>query len=195
MRKTSLVVAVLCYMVTNSLGIEPQQVETEEERRVFKHGFQVEALKAIVSQYSLKYEFLIKQRHGIVLEGAYKSSSSGDGRWLGCSYRRHKKGRMEGGFWGFFVNYKEYDDEYKEEINGKKHTYPYTMTAWSFGPNIGQRWVLGSGLSFVWRFGFGVPLATLEWKEGRPEENRRLLEGLFKFFQGLDGELSIGYCF
>jgi hypothetical protein len=184
--------AFVCAMMATARGDE---AASTHEGNVFRHALQVEALKMIWSQYSLKYEYLVRQRHGFVLEGAYKHSSSGDGCWLGLSYRRHKKNLMEGGFWGLFVTYKEYDDEYVEEIGGKKHTYPFRVSSWSFGPNIGQRWMIGSGFSIVWRFGLGVPLATLEWKEGKPEENRRLIEGLFKFVQGIDGELSIGYCF
>ena len=161
----------------------------------YRNGVQVGMLELLWREYSVKYEHLFGVRDALELEGSIIDSKSGSGYTLGISYRRHRPGQFTGRFWGPFLTFKDYDDEYEEKVDDETVTHSYSIRGAVVGLNIGRRWIWGSGFSGVLRFGYGVPLVDLVWSDTRPADHPDAIKGLLTFFQGFDAELSVGYCF
>jgi len=64
------------------------------------------------------------------------------------------------------------------------------------GANWGRRWIWGPGISMVFRIGYGLPLiADFKWLSVARPENADVIERLFKVFEGVDAELTVGWAF
>lgn len=157
---------------------------------VFSQSIQIEPLSMIASDFSLKYEILFNQKHGFVFDGSLMRSSTMHGSSFGVSYRKHRRGTMGGGFWGVFIR----SNDYRNIIKDDDTKYPYTMKSLVFGPNIGKRWIFWERWSIVWRVGYGYPVMDFKWENGRPSDSGKLIEAITKFGEGMDAEISFGFC-
>ncbi|MCU0611353.1 MAG: hypothetical protein MUE60_06145 [Candidatus Eisenbacteria bacterium] len=159
------------------------------------NGVQVGVLELLWREYSVKYEHLFGTRDALEVEGSIIDSPSGSGYTLGVGYRRHRPGQFSGRFWGPFLTFKDFEDEYEEKVDGETLTHPYSVRGAVVGLNIGHRWIWNPGFSGVLRFGYGVPLVDLVWERPGPSDHPDAIKGLLTFMQGFDAEVSVGYCF
>lgn len=161
------------------------------------NAIQIGPIGLFTGNYTLVYEHLYKSQHGLVIGGSIIDSKNLKGYDLSLNYRKHKGVGMKTGFWGIFINYSNVEGEVVESKNGQtENTYGFTNTAFAVGPNIGKRWVANSGLSLVFRIGYGIPFSEFKWVDEKPDDDiARFTEKIYKITSGLDGELSIGFCF
>ena len=160
----------------------------------YRNGMQAGVLELLWREYSVKYEHRFGIRDALEVEGSIIDSESGSGYTLGIGYRRHRPGQFAGRFWGPFVTFKDYDDEYDEKVDDETVTHAYSVRGAVVGLNIGHRWIWKPGFSGVLRFGYGVPLVDVVWKDTRPSDHPDAVKGLLTFMQGFDAEISVGYC-
>jgi hypothetical protein len=160
-----------------------------------RHNLTLGVPQIIAGQVSLKYEYLFDQRNGIVIGGGYGDWTATRGYVFNLAYRRHRSDTMAGGFWGIFSQIADYESEFKERVDDVTTLLPYTMTSFTVGPYIGHTWITGNGVSIVARLGYGYPFTDFTWTNDKPSEHPDMVEGLIQFFEGIDGELSIGICF
>ena len=161
----------------------------------YSHALHIGVPELIGGIAGIKYELLLNRRDGIFVDASFGTSSKNKGHILTAGYRRHNERRMEGGFWGIFLNYADYEAEYKEKTDHGTTVHPYAMRSFSMGPYIGKRWIFGRGLSVVTRVGYGYPFTDFSWLDEPPPEHPDLAKGIIIFFEGLDAELSMGFCF
>jgi len=182
-------------MVITSGSLFASESDTVPVVDYFRHALHLGVPNILLGQVSLKYEYRIGPRNGLVVGGSYGDWTSTKGYDFNLAYRRHRRETSTGGFWGFFIRYADYESEYKEKVDDVTTVYPFTMNSFSIGPYIGQSWVTTSGLSITARLGYGYPFADFAWSHGKPSDHPGMVEGIIRFFEGFDGELSIGFCF
>lgn len=160
-----------------------------------RNAIQIGAVELLWGEYSVKFERGLATRGALEVEGSVVDSERGTGYTLGVGYRRHRPGRLSGRFWGPFVTFKDYDDEYTEKVDGTTRVHPYSVRGAAVGVNVGHRWIWRPGLSAVFRFGYGIPLMRIRWEDTRPTDHPDAVRGVLAFMQGFDAELSLGMCF
>ncbi len=163
--------------------------------KTYRHGLQVKPLDPIFGKYTMGYEFLINQRHGLYFEGSLMDSPHSLGNIVTFGYWRHREGRMGGKFWGPFLKIADYEAEVKEKTDEGTFWRRYSIESVAIGLCTGKRWLYKSGFSIVFRVGYGYPFVDFKWKGPKPEEGAGLIEGMLWIMEGLSGELSIGWSF
>lgn len=144
---------------------------------------------------SINYERIIKEKHGFMI-GLPIIDIKGKERGISLAYRNHFKKTINSGFFSVFINFSKI--EHKVDAYGYNLSeYNYNFTSLTIGPNLGKRWVAGSGVNFAARIGYGFKLANkIEWIDiPEDEDMREETEAFLKVISGFDIELSIGYCF
>ena len=102
---------------------------------------------------------------------------------------------MNSGFWGLFARYSNNKVTFTEEKNHRKTDYTFDSESILAGINFGKRKVWKSGFTYTYRLGYGIPITrNLDWINGKPD-NHKTYEVFYTIVSGLDGELSIGFCF
>jgi hypothetical protein len=181
----------------DSLGI----LESNEQEPLFSNSFNFCPFSAFFGLYSGNYEHLINQTHGIVLRFDYESISdkyqdnpvelSGYGFIL--NYRYHLAKAMESIFIGSYIRYRIYDGTGTADDTN----FDFKINEWSYGLNVGKRWVWDNGLNVTFALGYGFSNSTRETTPTNEsiESTISAFEDEYTFFGPFLGELSIGYAF
>ena len=187
---------VVCYIIlilSISGGLSCQEDSTNIIKK-YNHSLQMGTIDWVFGTARMNYEWLMQQKHGIVVEGRLPLLSKNTGYAFNVQYRKHKTPGMKAGYWGIFVNYihDEGTLEIKEDDETKKYGYKAkTITA---GAYFGKKWVWNHGISLAYRLGYGIPFSDFKWKNDVPKQ-RRLIEAFYKIFSGIDTEFTVGICF
>ena len=150
------------------------------------------------SSLSVNYEHLFGTSNGMVLGLPVFNFYESTNRGFSLSYRRHLISGMNSGFWGIFVNYASITSEIRSDdvSTNNNNEYRFKSKSLSIGPNIGLRWVDQTGINIVIRAGYGIPFTTFKWVDTPADPKfAKHHETAFKVITGIDGELTIGYCF
>jgi hypothetical protein len=175
--------------------------ETEEKmypQKTFKHHVYIHPVGLLFGNYGLGYEMLLQQKHGIVLEGTFVNSKNMEGYGGTIQYRRHREGKMAGGFWGLFARFGDFSEGIMELPQGEDddlEEFKYEATTLTLGANFGKIWVWDRGVSLHYRVGYGFPIVSFDWLGEEPEDHEKLGRFIFYFAAGLDLGLSFGYSF
>lgn len=159
------------------------------------NALSINPLGALTGSVSGGYEHLCGQKHGLLLEGGY---AFGNGYDIIVGYRYHyftekNESGLISPFWGFFIHKGKNSRTYEDTDKNKK--YDYNIDLLTVGVHWGQRHALGGSFFYTWRIGYGYPIIlNFDWSNGKPD-NSSTIEGIFKLFSGIDGELSIGIVF
>lgn len=175
-----------------------QNHKDSTETNVRTNAIQISPIGLFTGNYHMNYEHLFKGKHGFVIGLSYINSELNKGNSISLSYRNHYKPSMKSFFWGVFANYTQNEGFAQETINGSvTNSYGFSFSSYAVGPNIGKRWMSNSGLSLVLRIGYGFSNSKFIWDNEKPKDAKfsELAEDAYKIFAGLDGEISVGYCF
>jgi hypothetical protein len=62
------------------------------------------------------------------------------------------------------------------------------------GVHLGKTYLWDSGFTASYRFGYGIPIGSFEWKDAKPGHGD-VFDKFVKIASGLDFGLSFGYAF
>lgn len=170
------------------------------------NSININPLGAIFGSYTLNYERLFLNTHGLIIEGVFATSSNDDSNSTtfggSAGYRWHWSGEQDSGFLGAMVGYQQGSGDATVEttVNGQttKETFQVDTNVFHVTANIGRRWAWDSGVNITFRFGAGYG----DWKvstddtSANAQDAVKLVDDLLNLLPVyLDGELSLGYTF
>lgn len=176
-------------------------LETNTSQKLFSNSFNFCPFSAFFGLYSGNYERLIDQTHGIVLRFDYESISDKynnnpvelSGYGFIVNYRYHFAKAMESLFVGSYVRYRIY----KGNGTANATNFDFDINEWSYGLNVGKRWVWNNGLNVTFAIGYGFSNSTRKTSPTNDaiESTISSFEDEYTFFGPFLGELSVGYAF
>lgn len=146
---------------------------------------------------NLSYEHLLKEKHGVMLQGGYFFSS---GFSAALHYRFHyfsneSHSKLNSPFFGAFLYFQKSKGDIDETENGVSTVFHVDRTFFVAGLNWGRRMIWPTGLTIVYRIGYGYPFsADYKWEPYRSGDAKSA-ENTRKIIAGIDCELSLGYAF
>lgn len=151
--------------------------------------------------YSVNYEYLAGQNHGLVARFDYESVSEtlsddtmdANGYGFTFNYRWHFSGIMESFYIGSYARYKLY----KGNATDGSTKFDFTLHEYTLGLNAGKRWVWNSGFNINCAFGYGISQLNKETEPTSASIDAKLDEFVdnYTFIDPFYGEISIGYAF
>lgn len=184
---------ILCVCVNNAFAEETTET-AEQPAKINSVNFS--PIGFLFGAYSLNYERLVDGQHGLIVEGSFSSSSSGNTSSTSYGgnfgYRWHWSKTQDSGFLGAMLGFASGSGEVKEI----DRTVDLTISAPSVTMNIGRRWAWEGGFNITLRFGVGRAFYSVSSNVEGSEEAVKSLEDLLNALPvTLDGELSIGWIF
>lgn len=151
--------------------------------------------------YSMNYERLLNEHHGIMVRADYESipktytdaNINVGGKAAILNYRYHVKGGLNSCFIGAFSRYRVYNGDGKLD----EATFDFKLSEVTVGANVGRRWILRNGLNLTFAVGYGFFMdkqSPADLSEGASESVHQFKND-YDLYNGLFGELSIGYAF
>ena len=151
--------------------------------------------------YSMNYERLISDHHGVLLRADYEAvpqsysdaNINASGKAGIVNYRYHVKGGLKSCFVGAFSRYRVYDGD--GEIDGT--SFDFTLSEVTVGANIGKRWILKNGLNCTFAVGYGLLMDNQSTSSSATNVNESIqqFKNEYDLYNGFFGEFSIGYAF
>ena len=152
--------------------------------------------------YSVNYEYLAGQNHGLVARLDYESVSEtlsdntiikANGYGFTFNYRWHFSGNMESFYIGSYARYKVYNGD---GTNGATK-FDFTLQEYTLGLNAGKRWVWNSGINVNCAFGYGISKLNKETDPSNSSNDSTLDKFIddYTFIDPFYGEISVGYAF
>ncbi len=192
MKKMKLVLILAVVLSVLPLMAEDVPAQGKE----FTMAANVNPLGIVSGSYGGNFEYLFAQMHGVVVEGAYSSSASGETSstgYLGAlHYRWHWSGAMQSGFLGAFV---KYGSSTGTGTYGVGTPFTFDMTLVSYGLNVGKRWVWDNGINVVARIGYGQTSLDFETSDAGANDSIDTFKTALELLAGIDLEFSVGYAF
>lgn len=200
-----IIILIICFILTNNLFAQQEDAtlvkDSSSTIKEFNQAINMCPGGIIFGIYSVNYEYLLNQTHGLVARFDYESVSEtlsddtiikANGYGFTFNYRWHFSGAMESFYIGSYVRYKVYNGD----ANGSTK-FDFTLQEYTLGLNVGKRWVWNSGINVNCAFGYGI--STLN-KETDPTSsaNEATLDKFINDYTFIDpfyGEVSIGYTF
>ncbi len=183
---------------------QPESISSADDTvsgKIYTQSINMCPLAIAFGIYSVNYEHLFNQTHGVVARIEYESISetysddpiNANGVGFSLNYRWHWSGGMESWFLGAFARYRMYNGD---GTSGQTD-FNFEMREFTLGANVGKRWVWNSGFNITFAFGYGF--STLN-KETEPtstsiETLLNTFEDEYTFLGPFMGEFSIGYAF
>jgi len=196
--KTIITVVVLAL---STITIAQETEKTSNVQKEFKHSISMCPVAVAFGIYSVNYEYLHNQKHGLVTRFDYEAipknytdaSIESSGYSLLVNYRYHFKKQMNSCFVGAYGRYRQFDGE--GNINNTRFTFK--MPDVSFGINAGKKWVWKSGFTITFALGYGI--SNEDWNSNPNTKivNDKIEEYRddYDFTDPFYGEFSIGYSF
>jgi len=151
--------------------------------------------------YSVNYERLLNEHHGLLIRGDYESvpKSYSDanievsGKAAIVNYRYHIKGGLNSCFIGAFTRYRTYTGD----GNLNADPFDFTINECTVGANFGKRWIFKNGLNvnLVWGYGFFMDNLTSSNSSTEVLESIKTFQNNYDLYNGMYGEFSVGYAF
>ena len=176
--------------------------EVEANALSKENSVNVSPLGVLSGSYGINYERLFGGYHGLLVEGNFGRSSSGDasssslGGTIG--YRFHWRGNQDSGFLGLNLGYFTGSGEGTVTNGSETKTFDVDTTVSTITANVGRRWAWKSGLNVTLRIGAGRGNydVTTDSDDPDAQEIVKAVDDLLAFLPvAFDGELSVGYIF
>lgn len=192
----------LIFMLLSIIGIaQTNSKENKELLPEFKHSISVCPAAIAFGIYSINYEYLHNQKHGLVVRFDYEdipknytdAKIESKGYSFILNYRYHFNKSMKSYFVGAYGRYRQFE--------GKGRTmnsnFEFTMPDYSFGINAGKKWVWKSGFTMTFALGYGFSNESWESTPNTIEVDNYVREYRkdYDFIDPFYGEFSIGYSF
>lgn len=166
-----------------------------------KHSISMCPAAVLFGIYSINYEYLHRQKHGIVIRFDYEdipraytdAQIESYGYSLILNYRYHFSEQMNSYFVGAYGRYRQFNGEGR--VSNTK--FEFTMPDVSIGVNAGKKWVWKSGFTMTFALGYG--LSNEDW-DSNPNtqvvnDKIRDYRENYDFIDPFYGEFSLGYSF
>jgi hypothetical protein len=156
------------------------------------HAISFNPLNLIGGGVSGNYEYIIDQKHGILVDGC---SDFSDSYSVQVAYLRHceKDGRSGhwSPFWGPYVRYRAVGLEFEDD------NVDYTMDfkSLNIGLMMGKGYQWGDNWKFQWRAGYGAPVYTDHEWDSDNHSDRDSIETMSTILGGIEVGVSLGYVF
>jgi len=167
----------------------------------FKQAINFCPLALAFGIYSMNYERLLTEHHGIVIRGDYESvpktysdaQINVSGKAAIVNYRYHIKGGLNSLFVGAFSRYRVYTGD--GNLDGT--AFDFKNPEYTLGANFGKRWILKNGLNLNLVWGYGFFMDKLDSSNSQTEiiESIHTFQNEYDLYNGMYGEFSIGYAF
>ena len=175
--------------------------EKVERKSTFKHSVNTCPLGVAFGIYSVNYQYLLNQKHGLVFRVDYESAPGeysdakieGYGTAIVLNYRYHFKHELNSHYVGVFSRSRIY----KGEGNLSGTNFNFNLPEQTVGGIIGKRWVWNSGFNINFLTGYGYTLKRRNITPYSAEINERVkgFEEKYNFLNSFLGEFSLGYAF
>ena len=199
----ALITTVSMATVSNPAGAQPAPAEPVMAGPLYApNSVNVSPLGLAFGSYSVNFERLVTPHHGLLVEGQFSTSSDDNNKstsgGAALGWRLHFNGTQRSWFVGVMGAYNVGSAEATVTDNAGTRAIDVSTTALSVTANFGKRWVFGPGINITFRFGLGWGRynVTTESTDPSAKEAVEAVDALLAFFPiGIDGELSIGFCF
>jgi len=203
--RTRFAVLILCIILTgNVFGQQEDSLSATDSissGKIFNQAINMCPGGIVFGVYSINYEYLFGQTHGLVARFDYESVSEtlsddiidADGYGFTLNYRWHLSGAMESLYLGSYLRYKIYNGTGTSGLE----SFNFTLRDLTLGLNVGKRWVWNSGINVNCAFGYGFSTLSQETEPTSSSIDATLNEFIneYTFIDPFYGELSIGYAF
>ncbi len=191
------------FLVMAGIAMHAQEAPNEPLgfQKDFKHSISACPVAVVFGIYSINYEYLHNQKHGMVARFDYEAipktytnaniESSGYSFLL--NYRYHFNNRMKSFFVGAYARYRQFEGEGMIDDT----PFEFTMPDISYGFNAGKKWVWKSGFNLTFALGYGI--SHEDWdttpSSGAINGAIRDYRDAYDFIDPFYGEFSIGFSF
>lgn len=202
---TFLIVFTFCLIVVGN--VIAQETEASPTTDTFSSGTKFNnavnscPIAPVFGIYSINYERLFNQTHGLVARFDYESipdtysDASIEAKSMGfiLNYRYHLSKAMDSIFLGVYTRYRHFEGTGRSGSTD----FEFTIPEWTYGINAGKRWVWDNGFNLTFAFGFGIS----DFSEDAQPTDASIESALgafrdeYTFFNAGLGELSVGYAF
>lgn len=200
-----IIILIICIILTNNLLAQQEDAilvkDSSSTIKEFNQAVNMCPGGIIFGIYSVNYEYLLSQTHGLVARFDYESVSEtlsddtmeADGFGFTLNYRWHFSGAMESFYVGSYARYKIY----KGDATNGSTKFDFTLQEYTLGLNVGKRWVWNSGINVNCAFGYGVSSLNKKTDPSNSSIDSKLDEFIdgYTFIDPFYGEISIGYTF
>lgn len=191
----------LIMILFGNLYSNAQNLHSTSDIKEFKQAINFCPLAIAFGIYSMNYERLLNEHHGILIRGDYESVPNNysqaqidvSGKAAILNYRYHIKGGLNSFFVGAFSRYRVYNGD--GNLNGT--TFDFKNPEYTIGANLGKRWILKNGLNLNLVWGYGFFMDKLDSSNSQKEilESIGTFQNEYDLYNGMYGEFSIGYAF
>jgi len=195
--KLFLVMFTIIILTCNVVGMDGKG----ESENKFKHAINMCPGGIAFGIFSANYQYFFNQRHGIVFRLDYESipkdytdaKIEASGAAFIINYRWHFSGKMNSMYLGAYARYRVYRG--KGTLDSVK--FDFSIPEFTFGLNIGKRWVWKSGFNINLAFGYGISTNGRNADPDTPAIDSIIndFEKSYDFLGPFLGEFSIGYAF
>jgi hypothetical protein len=184
-----------------SQAIDASLTDLNSTGNSFNHSINMCPGGIIFGIYSANFAYLFSKPHGLVARFDYESVSksfSGEkidanGYAIILNYRYHFSGNLESIFVGSYARYRVYQGT----GNTGTQDFNFTMPEFTFGLNVGKRWVWNSGFNINLALGYGFAKNSKNPDSDHVSFKNTLnkFEDEYDFLGPFLGEFSLGYAF
>ncbi len=199
--------AIFIFIIFLSANVFAQDFETlsandsSSSGKKFNHAINMCPGGIAFGIYSVNYEHLFGETHGLVFRLDYESVSESynndsikaNGFAFILNYRWHWTGGMDSMFLGSFLRYRHY----KGTGTSDTTEFDFTMPEFTLGLNVGKRWIWSSGFNINVAFGYGISTYSTESQPSNSSIESTLNNFVdeYSFLGPFLGEFSLGYAF
>jgi len=195
---------ILTLILSSSVIINAQNVTgdtTDIKKKEFKQAINFCPIAIAFGIYSMNYERMLDNHHSLLIRGDYESipwnysdaNIDVSGKAAIINYRYHIKGGLNSLFVGAFSRYRVYSGS----GNLNNLDFDFDITEFTVGANFGKRWILKNGLNLnlVWGYGFFMDNLKSSNNQSGVVESIKVFQKNYDLYNGMYGEVSIGYAF
>jgi len=196
---------IFCILLTGNVFAQQEDtllaIDSSSSGKIFNQAINMCPGGIAFGIYSINYEYLFVQTHGLVSRFDYESVSEtisdddikADGYAFTLNYRWHLSEAMESFYLGLYARYKIY----KGNGSSGSIKFDFTLHDFTLGLNAGKRWVWNSGINVNVAFGYGISTLSKETEPANPDVEATLNKFIeeYTFIDPFYGEISIGYAF
>ncbi len=196
------IIFTFCIFIIGNLVVQAaSENEPISSENKFRHAINFCPGGLAVGILAVNYEHFFNSNHGLVIRIDYESipknysdaKIEASGVAFILNYRWHFSNEMNSMYLGAFARYRIYKGTGTLEL--KK--FNFTMPDYTFGLNVGKRWVWKSGFNINTTFGYGLNKKKRNVTPTDPsiESAIDIFENGYDFMNPFLLEISIGYAF
>lgn len=201
MKKYLLALALLGVQLAQAQYTPDTSEEKSERKDQFKQAVNFCPIALAFGIYSMNYERLFANRHGVMIRADYEDipdrmSPSGinvNAKAAILNYRYHLCGGMNSLFVGAFGRYRVFDGD----AVANEQAFDFSISEVTVGANLGRRFVFNSGFNITLNAGYGYFMDQQTSTNSSAEAASRIedFKDSYDLYGGFFGEVSIGYAF